>query len=197
MKLEGRGRTAAYLGTLVLLLVAFAVLLFDFTRRVDGVSMRPTLEAGDMVVLQFGSIGDVKVGDIIVFNRPIFGGCEDFTIIHTVVGVASDGGLITQRDNRLTNPNPDESIGGLYVHQQCLVGRVVFIIPYLERLADLLPYPANYVLAALIILFVISSEMTGAEGKKEGVASKVAEAVSGGIQKNWLLHQIPKSAASS
>ena len=137
-------------------------------KKVDGVSMRPTLEAGDMVVLQFGSIGDVKVGDIIVFNRPISGGCEDFTIIHRVVGVASDGELITQGDNRLTNPNPDESGGGPYVHQQCLVGRVVFVIPYLERLADLLPYPANYVLAGLILLFVIFSEMTGAGGKKEG-----------------------------
>src|SRR2546426_4519589 len=173
MKLEGRGRTAAYLGTLVLLLVAFAVLLFDFTRRVDGVSMRPTLEAGDMVVLQFGSIGDVKVGDIIVFNRPIFGGCGGFTIIHRVVGVASDGGLITQGDNRLTNPVADEPSGGPYVHQQCLVGKVVFVIPYLERLADLLPYPTNYVLAALIILFVIFSEMTA--GRKREPSTKGGE----------------------
>ena len=85
--------------------------------------------------------------------------------------MASDGGLITQGDNRLTNPGPDEPIGGPYVHQQCLVGKVVFIIPYLERLADLLPYPTNYILAALVILFVIFSEMTGAGGKKEGVAS--------------------------
>ena len=165
MKLEPRVRSAAYLGTLVSLLVVFAVLLFVFTRRVDGVSMRPTLEAGDMVVLQFGNIGDVKVGDIIVFNDPTFGGCEDFTIIHRVVGVASDGGLITQGDNRATNPVPDEPSGGPYVHQQCLVGKVVFVIPYLERLADLLPYPTNYVLAALIILFVIFSEMAGG-GKK-------------------------------
>lgn len=166
MKLNPRARSAAYLGTLVLLLVVFAVLLFVFTRRVDGVSMRPTLEGGDMVVLQFGNIGDVRVGDIIVFNDPTFGGCQDFTIIHRVVGVASDGGLITQGDNRATNPVLDEPSGGPYVHQQCLVGKVVFVIPYLERLADLLPYPANYVLAALIILFVIFSEMAGG-GKKE------------------------------
>jgi len=124
MKLEGKVRSAAYVGTLVLFLVMFAVLLFVFTRRVDGVSMRPTLEAGDMVVLQFGNISDVKKGDIIVFNDPILGGCEDFTIIHRVVGVASDGGLITQGDNRLTNPVADEPSGGPYVHQQCLGGKV-------------------------------------------------------------------------
>src|SRR5213593_3776209 len=165
MKLEARVRSAAYMGTLILVLVVFAVLLFIFTRRVDGVSMRPTLEAGDMVVLQFTNITDVKVGDIIVFNEPTFDGCVDFTIIHRVVRIASDGGLVTQGDNRATNPVPDEPSGGPYVHQQCLVGKVVFVIPYLERLADLLPYPTNYVLAALIILFVIFWEMGG--GKKE------------------------------
>ncbi len=176
MKLEGRARSAAYLGTLVSLLVVFAVLLFVFTRRVDGVSMRPTLEAGDMVVLQFGNISDVKLGDIIVFNDPTFAGCEDFTIIHRVVGVASDGGLITQGDNRATNPIPDEPSGGPYVHQQCLVGKVVFVIPYLERLADLLPYPTNYVLAALIILFVILSEMTGGGNKEPSTKPEDAAA---------------------
>ena len=165
MKLEARVRSAAYLGSLILVLVVFAVLLFVFTRRVDGVSMSPTLEAGDMVILQFGNIGEVQKGDVIVFNDPTFGGCQDFTIIHRVVQVASDGGLTTQGDNRATNPVPDEPVGGPYVRQQCLVGKVVFVIPYLERLADVLPYPTNYVLAALIILFVIFSEMGG--GKKE------------------------------
>ena len=173
MKLEARVRSAAYLGTLILVLVIFAILLFVFTRRVDGVSMRPTLEAGDMVVLQFGNISNVKQGDVIVFNDPTFGGCEDFTIIHRVVQVASDGGLVTQGDNRLTNPVPDEPSGGPYVHQQCLVGKVVFVIPYLERLADLLPYPTNYVLAALIILFVIFSEMTA--GRKREPSTKGGE----------------------
>ena len=70
MNLEGKARTATYLIVLVLILVGFAVLLFIFTRRVDGVSMRPTLEAGDMVVLQFTNITDVKVGDIVQSPSP-------------------------------------------------------------------------------------------------------------------------------
>src|SRR2546422_8977632 len=152
MKLEARVRSAAYLGTLILVLVIFAILLFVFTRRVDGVSMRPTLEAGDMVVLQFGNISNVKQGDVIVFNDPTFGGCQDFTIIHRVVQVASDGGLTTQGDNRATNPVPDEPVGGPYGHQQCRVGKVVFVIPYLDRRAGLLPSPTTHVLAAQIIL---------------------------------------------
>ncbi|SRR5712691_4531122 len=177
MNVEGKARTATYLIVLVVLLVSFAVLLFVFTRRVDGVSMRPTLEAGDMVVLQFVNISTIRVGDIIVFNEPTFDGCVDFTIIHRVVAVASGGGLITQGDNRATNPVPDEPGGGPYIHQQCLVGRVIFVIPYLERLADLLPYPTNYVLAALIILFVVFSEITGAGGREGESSTKGKETV--------------------
>src|SRR5712691_9902245 len=177
MKLEARVQSAAYLGTLILTLVVFAVLLFFYTRRVDGVSMRPTLEAGDMVVLQFVNISAIRVGDLIVFNEPTFDGCVDFTIIHRVVAKASDGGLITQGDNRATNPVPDEPSGGPYIHQRCLVGRVIFVIPYLERLADLLPYPTNYVLAALIILFVVFSEITGAGGREGESSTKGKETV--------------------
>src|SRR2546422_11482555 len=122
MKLEARVRSAAYLGTLILVLVVFAVLLFVFTRRVDGVSMRPTLEAGDMVILQFGSIGEVQKGDIIVFNDPTFGGCQDFTIIHRVVQVAADGGRTTQGANTATNRVPDEPDGGPHVQPHAPVG---------------------------------------------------------------------------
>ncbi len=165
MTVEGRARTLTYLAVLILLLVSFAAILFVFTRRVDGVSMRPTLEAGDMVVLQFTNFSDVKVGDIIVFDQPTLGGCVDFTIIHRVIAIASGGGLVSQGDNRATNPVPDEPSGGPYIENQCLVGKVVFVIPYLERLADLLPYPTNYVLAVLIILFVVLSEFFGSKGK--------------------------------
>ncbi len=176
MRLKGKVRRAAPLMVLVLFLVVFAVLLFVFTRRVDGVSMRPTLEAGDMVVLQFTNISDIKVGDIIVFDQPTFGSCVEFTIIHRVVSVAPDGGLMTQGDNRATNPVPDEPTGGPYVVQQCLVGKVIFVIPYLERLADVLPYPTNYVLAALIIFFVILSEIV--PSREKGIEQQLGSAMS-------------------
>ncbi len=176
MRLKGKARTAAPLIVLVLFLVAFAVLLFVFTRRVDGVSMRPTLEAGDMVVLQFTNISDIKVGDIIVFDQPTFGSCVEFTIIHRVVSIAPDGGLITQGDNRATNPVPDEPTGGPYVLRQCLVGKVIFVVPYLERLADILPYPTNYVLAALIILFVILSEIV--PSREKSIKEQLGPAIS-------------------
>jgi signal peptidase I len=158
MNVKRKHSTTLYLGVLAILLVAFALFILLFTRRVSGVSMRPTLEEGDLVAIENVPISQVHVGDIIVFNSPYFGGCSDFTIIHRVVQIASDGGLITQGDNRATNPGPDEAQGGPYVTQQCLVGKVVFVLPYFERIAELFPYPTNYLLALLIVFYVIYSE---------------------------------------
>jgi hypothetical protein len=39
------------------------------------------------------------------------------------------------------------------------VGRVVFVIPYLERIADLFPYPTNYLLAVLIVVALLITEL--------------------------------------
>lgn len=135
-------------------------------------SMMPTLEPGDLVIIENVPISKVSVGDIIIFNAPYLDGCSDFTIIHRVVAIAPDGGLITQGDNRLTNPNPDELPGGPYIHQQCFVGKVVFVIPYVERIAALFPYPTNYALAALIVLLLVITELRGARaGKRENIIS--------------------------
>ncbi len=158
MKVSEKNRSRIYLVLLIVFLVVFSILILLFTRKVTGVSMLPTLEEGDLVVVLSVPINQVAIGDIVIFNDPIFGGCSDFTIIHRVVGIAPDGGLITQGDDRATNPTPDEPQGGPHVSQQCLVGKVVIVIPYIERLAELFPYPVNYLLALLIVIFVVYSE---------------------------------------
>ncbi len=158
MKVSEKNRGRIYLVFLLAFLIVFSILILVFTRKVTGVSMLPTLEQGDLVVVESVAINQVAIGDIVIFNDPIFGGCSDFTIIHRVVGIAPDGGLITQGDDRATNPTPDEPQGGPHVSQQCLVGKVVFVIPYVERLAELFPYPINYILAVLIVIFVVYSE---------------------------------------
>jgi signal peptidase I len=158
VKVSEKNSSRIYLAFLIVFLVVFSILILVFTRKVTGVSMLPTLEEGDLVVMVGVPINQVSVGDIIIFNDPVFGGCSDFTIIHRVVGISSGGGLMPQGDDRATNPAPDEPQGGPYVSQQCLVGKVVFVVPYIERLAELFPYPVNYILALLIVIFVVYSE---------------------------------------
>ena len=162
----------------VIYVAAFALLLFwayfvqADTRRVDGTSMLPTLEGGDLVVIQNMPIGDVHVGDIIVYN----GLCSTsgLSVVHRVVQ-STGSGLITKGDN---NPASDQAsdIAMAPITQQCLEGKVVFVIPYVELLAyyvDVynLPQWFNYLPSILILMVVFFSVLTSGdeeEGKGEG-----------------------------
>ena len=163
MKLPGRA-TSLYLSGFVLFLVVFAYLELTYTRRVDGTSMLPTLEEGDLVVVQGVPFSDLSVGDIIVYDPPC--SATGASVIHRVVGF-SEGGVVTKGDNNgYADPGP---ISNGPVTQDCYVGKVVFVIPYIERIASL-PYGTNYLLAVLIFIAVIYSELRGrrgGEGQKE------------------------------
>jgi signal peptidase I len=171
-----RLKTPIILFGFVLFLLLFAFALLTYTRRVDGVSMLPTLEEGDLVVIEPSQMSSIHVGDIVVYDGPcsgIFYGGTPAPVIHRVVTI-NDAGLITQGDNGLTNPRTDQETGiaRAPIMQDCIEGKVVFVVPYVERLASL-PDGLNYVLAALIVLMVLGYELRGrfAERKDGSVSS--------------------------
>ncbi len=171
MRLPGT-RTSLYAVAFVLFLLIFAYLLLTYTRRVDGISMWPTLESGDLVVIQPGSMNNVHIGDIIVYGPPC--SVEGSSVIHRVVNITEAGGFITQGDDRRTNPNTDQynnEIARGPITQACLVGRVVFIVPYIERLSSL-PYGLNYIIAALIFLAIVVTELGGRRVPQEAGAGE-------------------------
>lgn len=156
----------------VVYVIALGILLFwayfvqADTRRVDGHSMLPTLEGGDLVVIQSAPISDVHVGDIVVYN----GLCSTLgeSVIHRVVNISSQG-LITKGDN---NPEPDQSssIANGPITQQCLEGKVVFVVPYVELLAYYVDYYGlpqwfNYIPSFFILIIVVISVLTEEEDK--------------------------------
>jgi signal peptidase I len=152
--------SSAYVVGFVLFLVVFGYLEFTYTRRVESTSMLPTLEEGDQVVLLNVPFSSLKLGDIIVYNPPCSqnGG----SVIHRIVAFA-DGGVITKGDNnQYTDPAGAISAGP--VTSNCYEGKVVFVIPYIERIASL-PYGANYILAALILIAVVYAELRPRGGK--------------------------------
>ena len=173
----------------VVYVAAFALLLFwaffvqADTRRVDGTSMLPTLEGGDLVVIQSATIGQIHVGDIIVYGAPCSAGGE--SVVHRVVNMTA-AGLITKGDN---NPGTDQALGIAYndghpqpIIQQCLEGKVVFVIPYVELLAyyvdqNGLPQWFNYLPSIFILVIVIVSVLTEETEKhgSEGAPSKQTE----------------------
>src|SRR5271167_1028643 len=96
---------AALYAVLILLVVGVASFLIN--DRVGGIqvydvyptaSMVPTLEVGDLVVVQSTSYSSIHVGDVIVFARPATtGACTTEVIVHRVVNITAQG-LITQGD---------------------------------------------------------------------------------------------------
>lgn len=168
MKMVSRGTVIYVVAIAVLLLWAYFVQAD--TRRVDGHSMLPTLEGGDLVVIQSVPLSDVHVGDIIVYNGLCSSGGE--SVVHRVVMVTSTG-LITKGDN---NPNPDQYLGQIAsgpITQQCLEGKVVYVIPYVELFAyyidsNGLPQWFNYLPSILILIVVVGSILIqGEEGEEK------------------------------
>ncbi len=130
-------------------------------------SMVPTLEIGDLVAAQSVPFSSIQVGDVIIYSRPDSpGGCGGETIVHRVVGITNKG-LVTQGDNRVTNPRPDSWSP---IPAPCVRGKVMFAVPYLGLVSMLVPAPYNYLLVGLIILFVFLSELRRGRRDDEGVA---------------------------
>jgi len=169
--------TAVYVAAFVLLLT-WAFFVQADTRRVDGHSMLPTLEGGDLLVIQNVPISQVHVGDIIVYNSLC--STEGLSVVHRVVDVTSSG-LITKGDNNKQNDIMSNIASGP-ITQQCLEGKVVFVIPYVEQLAfyidqNGLPQWLNYIPSILILIVVIASIMTEGEDEKQKTGS--------GGQRSW------------
>ena len=125
-------------------------------------SMVPTLKIGDLVIAQSVPFSDIKVGDVIIYEQPTGAGtCPNpygLTIVHRVVEINSQGRLITQGDDRATNPSPDEPGQWPPLGADCVKGKVVLAVPYLGIVSMVIPPPLNYILVGLILLFVFLAE---------------------------------------
>jgi signal peptidase I len=134
-------------------------------------SMVPTLQIGDLVVAHQVPFSDIHVGQVIIYQQPTADGtCPNpsgLTIVHRVVNTTSGGLLITQGDDRITNPHPDEPYEWPPLPASCVKGVVFLAIPYLGLISMLIPYPWNYALVGLILLFVFLGEMIPSRGEKK------------------------------
>jgi signal peptidase I len=194
-------RRAGTYAVLVLLIVVGAAFLLN--SRIGGVqvydvyptdSMLPTLEVGDLVIVQSVSYSSIHVGDVIVFSPPLAGGgCYSEVIVHRVVEITSNG-LITQGDNRFTNPRPDEPLSWPPVTPNCVKGLVVLSIPYLGRISETFPPPTNYILVAIIIAIIFLIEFrSGREEKKreeEGTGTQGGGTATTTVARVWPLNTL-------
>lgn len=89
-----------------------------FTVQTD--SMKPTLSKGDYIFVEKCDTENLQVGDIITYHTIIQG--QRAINTHRIVDViVSDGSIEyqTQGDNKVTNPEPDETL----VHPMDIIGK--------------------------------------------------------------------------
>jgi signal peptidase I len=182
------GKAATQVVLVVVLVVAAAYLINTNAAGVQvynvypTISMLPTLEVGDLVVVHSVPYSSIQVGDVIVFDKPDPSGvCTSASevIVHRVVNKTSSG-LITQGDDRLTNPSPDETNPSWPpVPAACVKGVVVVAVPYLGRITEAFPPPYNYILVAAILALVFALELRpkrSGENEGEGKSTPAPEA---------------------
>jgi len=124
-------------------------------------SMIPELETYDVLIVQgHEPFEDLEIGDIIVFNRP---SDHNRVIVHRVVSIIDDDPktLRTQGDaNPASIPGTDFPIT-----EEEYIGKVVYTLPQVGYVTQLLKPPINYVIIVVVIGIMVVKQIT--QRKKE------------------------------
>lgn len=138
---------------------------------VSSGSMIPKLQVYDVLVVN-GNVPfkDIKIGDIIVFNRP---NGHDRVIVHRVAAILDDRleskTIRTKGDaNPVSIPGTDYPITG-----EEYIGKVAYVVPQIGYVTRILAPPINYIIIAVIVGIMIVKQY---KGKKETkIETKSAE----------------------
>jgi signal peptidase I len=120
-------------------------------------SMIPVLEVYDVLIVQgHDPFEEVEIGDIIVFNRP---SDHNRVIVHRVVSIIDENPktIRTQGDaNPASIPGTDFPIS-----EEEYIGKVVYTLPQVGYITQLLKPPTNYIIIAIVIGVMIIKQMMG------------------------------------
>ena len=141
---------------------------------VSSGSMYPELAMHDIIVISGHALfEDVRIGDIIVFDRPKD---HDKVIVHRVVAVVDDDPLTlrTKGDN-----NQNSMVGTDYpITEEEYKGTVIHVIPQVGYITKILQPPINYIIIAVIIGLMIIRQIYRKERNqdmKESILAAKAE----------------------
>lgn len=123
---------------------------------VSSNSMVPTLEVNDVLVVRDGgSWNALKVGDVIVFDRP---DGEDRVIVHRIVEIDDrpDGERIVRTKG---DANPASIPGTDYpIREENYIGSVVYVMPGAGIITKVISPPVNYIIIAVILVILFFSK---------------------------------------
>jgi signal peptidase len=114
---------------------------------VSSGSMIPNLNIFDVIVVQGGVPFDhLKVGDIIVFNRP---NGHDKVIVHRVAEILNKDPLVIRTKG---DANPGSIPGTDFpITKDDYIGKVEYVIPQIGYVTRILTPPINYIIIAVIV----------------------------------------------
>jgi signal peptidase len=153
-----KARNCLILGSLVIFVIIYWVGVqvifgteYPFYVAASG-SMIPEFQVFDVLVVQ-GHIpfGDIRIGDIIVFERP---SGHDRVIVHRVVSITDDNPktLRTKGDNNLASiPGTDFPIT-----EREYIGKVEYTIPQMGYVTQVLKPPTTYIINLIIFCIPIA-----------------------------------------
>lgn len=150
-------------GVVVVWLVIWASFGSNPFYVVSSGSMEPVLMVNDVLIVRDGgSWGDLKVGDIIVFNRP---DGQDRVIVHRIIDIDENAeGDRTIRTKGDANPS---SIPGtdFPIKEDDYIGRVVYVVPGIGVVTKVISPPVNYIIIAIILAILFFNRL-GKKGNK-------------------------------
>ena len=134
-------------------------------------SMIPELQVYDVLIVQGHTpFEDIEIGDIIVFNRP---SDHNRVIVHRVVSIIDDDPktLRTKGDN-----NPASIPGTDFpVTQEEYIGKVVYTLPQVGYVTQLLKPPINYIIIVVVIGIMIVKQIINKKKKNELTVSELVD----------------------
>lgn len=114
---------------------------------VSSGSMIPNLNIFDVIVVQgHVNFDQLKIGDIIVFNRP---NGHDKVIVHRVAEILSKDPLVIRTKG---DANPGSIPGTDFpITKDDYIGKVEYVIPQIGYVTRILTPPINYIIIAVIV----------------------------------------------
>lgn len=130
---------------------------------VSSGSMYPELKMYDIIVITGNQpFEDVKVGDIIVFDRPRD---HNKVIVHRVVAVVDDD----PKTLRTKGDNNQSSIPGtdFPITEKEYTGTVIHVVPQVGYITKILQPPINYIIIVVIVGIMVVKQILKNKNKKE------------------------------
>ena len=122
---------------------------------VSSGSMIPNLNIFDVIVVQGNVPFDhLKIGDIIVFNRP---NGHDKVIVHRVAEFLNKDPLVVRTKG---DANPGSIPGTDFpITKGDYIGKVVYVIPQIGYVTRILTPPINYIIIAVIVGIMLVKQL--------------------------------------